>query len=70
MASKTALKNYTIAGVAASCALFKTLLDLLVPYGFVLGTFWSDFGAMLNRFGKIFGLVFDALGWCFGLLIS
>ena len=53
--------------MVASCALFKTLLDLLVPYGFVLGPFWSDFGAMLNGFWRVFGLVFNVLGWCFGL---
>ena len=34
-------KKCTIAGVVASCALFKTLLDLLGSYGFVLGIFWK-----------------------------
>ena len=47
--------------------LFKTLLDLLVPYGFVLNPFLIDVGAMLSGFWKVFGLVFDVLGWCFGL---
>ena len=57
---KQMLKKYTLAGVVASFAVFKMLLDLLVPYGFVLDPFGSDFGAMLNRFWKVFGLVFDA----------
>ena len=52
---KTDLKNYWIAGVVASGALLKTLLDLLVPYGFVLGPFWKRCWSLLKAFWVLFG---------------
>ena len=61
-APKAGLKNYGIAGVVASGALLKTLLDLLVPYGFVLGPFWGRCWSLLEAFWVPFG----SLGPLFG----
>ena len=52
---KTDLKNYGIAGVVASCALFKTLLNLVVSYGFVWGAFWCLMEATMVPFGGVLG---------------